>query len=187
MSALNTFMNEIAEVLDYDCDSLSLIAELRRGGPTISPGDASSKQIVSTVRVSNDGYTLPSPEYDTLGSNHIDYTIVLADGSEKVPIDRALFSFQHHVLPGNCGVCVNRWVRVLDDMHEWSDELLIHALTFRARLARSASYGVMLITTGNSFDGAERVDLFETVFKGTGRGPLTVRVLDLRKYLKDLS
>ena len=180
-AAIDTFLTQISDKFDYDCDSLFLIAELRRAGPTVQPGNANDDQIVKIATHGSE--PLPSASYDTLGSHHIEYRIVQKTGSEKVSIERTLYTFQLHVLPGNCGVCVNRWVQVLDDVQTWPKSMKENGLRFRAALARSYLYGLMLISTGNSFSGAEVLNRFETVFKGRGRGPVSLRVLDLRKYL----
>ena len=168
---IDTFLSQIASTLGYPRESLSLVAELRTGGPTVQPGAADAKFIekLVTVKESGDASKLPSPWYDTLGSKHIEYRIVMEETKGAVTIPRTLYSFQHHVMPGNCRICVNRWVQVLDEK-KWPEALKHAGLVFRARIAKHAAMTrVLLITTGSSFAGAEPYDAYEKIFEGEGR------------------
>jgi len=192
MSIHQQFLERIAEAQDLPVESLRIDVEIRTGGPTVSPRAASENVIESRstfwgTTVVEDQVVLPSAEYDGIGSKHLDFMIsTLIDSCEgTISVPRSLYAFQIHPFAGNCGLCINRWVRVLDE-NEWSDELVKHGLTYRAAVARFAMYGLMVITTGNSFSGDEHFDSFENVYQGTGRGPVSIQVLDLRSYLRDL-
>lgn len=179
---IDTFLKDVAKTLKYPRKELSFVAELRNGGPTIQPGVAEKNQI-EQVMTAKMGVHLPSAGYDSLGSRHIEYRVVHTAGKGKVKIPRTLYTWQHHVLPGNCRACVNRWVQVLDDKKKWPKTLQKRALQFRAKLARSAGYRILQVTTGKSFKGEELLSEFQTIFKGNARVSLTICILDLTSYV----
>lgn len=180
---VDKFLKDVAKTLKYPRGELSFVAELRTGGPTVQPGAAGESQIAK-VMTAKAGVVLPSAGYDSLGSRHIEYRVIHTAGKGKVKIPRTLYTWQHHVLPGNCRACVNRWVQVLDDKKKWPKALQKRALQFRARLAWNAGYKILQVTTGASFKGGELLDEFQTIFKGNARVHLTIRILDLTSYVK---
>lgn len=178
---IEAFLALLASTMKYDVNDLYLEVELRNSGPTAQPEPASKSQIDKLV-TAGPNVSLPTGSYDSLGSKHLEYRIIHKIKKGDINIPRPLYTWQHHVFPGNCGICVHRWVRLLDT-NKWPDELQEAALKIRAQFARSYSYGQLLISTGNSFKGAERLEKFEKLYSGIGRGPVTIHVLDLRKYL----
>lgn len=174
-NSFNRFAAQIADSLGYDRDSLTLIAELRTGGPTVMPGPAKPKFIESLGELGKG--TMPYGGYDSLGSKHIEFRVIERQSQGKVNIERPIYSFQHHPLPGNCRISVNRWVQVLDDK-PWSPDLLREGLRFRAAVSRTYGYRLLLVSTGASFQGAEPLDEYELAYKGAGR---SIYVLDVSK------
>lgn len=174
-TVVESFFELLASTFDLDRDNLALIAELRNGGPTVQPGPASKNQIEKVAIYGEDSF--PSLWYDSLGSKHVEFRVVEQQKTETATIPRPLYSWQHHVMPGNCRICVNRWVQT-HGHNEWPAEILDAGLDLRAAFARNeASCSVLVVTTGKSFSGAEPMSRYEEVFKGNGRG---IYVLDLK-------
>ena len=179
----SVFLNGLADLLGYDPKSLSLIAELRNSGPTVQPENATEKQVDEVMTLS-DSHWGPTASYDSLGSKHIEYRVLLKGGTAKTPTNRPIFAWQLHPLHGNCGFCVNRWVRIMHEKTKWTPEAKLWCLKFRSVLARRFAYGVMVVTTGNSFTGDEVYDEFELLWSGIGRGPSKLLLLDNNAFIR---
>ena len=160
---INQFLNDIANGTGVKRESLSFIAELCSGGPTVYPNSAAN-QVVNAV-TAGDGVDLPSGWYDNLGSNHLEYRVIHTDG-KKTKIPRVIFSFQHHTLPGNCRFSVQRWVRIND---EWPSKLQKASVNFRKAVAKVHGCEALFISSGPSGSGktAELFSEFDLVHKGT--------------------
>jgi len=183
---IDLFFKYLNKAFGYKVSDLSLVAELRgHGSPTSGPSKTTGDSLIKTS-VWNGVESLPTASYDSLGSHHIQYTIMLAPSSDSLSgKPRPLYTWQHHVMPGNCGICVNRWVRVEDELMPWLPKHRKRALKLRAIMARRYSYGIMVITSGDSFTGAEVPKEFKSVYSGMARSPTTIRVLNLREFLKE--
>ncbi len=149
--ATNTFLDAISNSLDIKRSTLSITAELRKhGSPTISP--RSSQYGETPVDINKHP---PLASYDTLGSNHIQYDVFA--GTIR------LFSFQHHAFPGNCRICINRWVQTFGN--DWTENLQMKALDFRKEIARIYGYRTLVVSSGRSFSGAESYISFTPIYE----------------------
>ena len=157
---IDEFLNDIAKDTGYARDSLSFVAELCNGGPTVHP-NSSRNEVLSVHTAGPDGY-LPSGWYDDIGSNHLEYRVIVTEG-DKVKIPRVMYSFQHHPLAGCCMFAIQRWVRCLDK--KWSSALEKTALEFRKGVAKVHGVNTLFVSSGPSgaTEGGELYDEFDMI------------------------
>ena len=160
---IDTFLNDIAKDTGYDRDLISFEAELCNGGPTVHPNSAANKVISCTTAGPN--VSLPSGWYDSIGSNHLEYRVIITEGKGDAKIPRVMHSFQHHPLAGCCRMGIQRWVRVHDD--KWSDKLRKTAFEFRKAVAKAHGCKGLFVSSGPSGSGrtGELYGEFEHIFK----------------------
>ncbi len=157
---VDSFLNDIAEKQGHGRDSLSLVAELCSGGPTVQPD--SSRNVVDQSVVAEPGANMPFGGYDSLGSKHIEYRVLKTEGTGKTKIPIVLYSFQHHPLAGCCRFALNRWVRCSDS---WPTDLQKRGLDFRRAVAKQFGYSTLFVSKGPSGRASgELYNDFETIF-----------------------
>lgn len=165
-SITSDLLDQIAEEKGYDRSTLACELEIRRGGPTVQPGQASDDLIVDryTLSAEKPGQSL---HYDALGggsngTKHAEFRIIRHQEGENVSIPSVIYSFQFHPMPGCCRFALNRWVRLND---AWSDDLQRAALDARLAIARSAGNNTLFVNTGPSGSAsAEMVDEFDHLY-----------------------
>lgn len=179
-TAVKSFLKSISEEQGYPLDSLEFVAELRKGGPTVSPGSGftSDANIVKRVSSRDSTPTYPNLWYDNLGSHHVDFKVLRHTGSEKTPVEEIVFAFQHHVFPGNCRICIHRWVRI-QDTKPWSPELRAKMFAFRIAVARAARVRTLVISSGKSFCADENFSAFKKSYSNPTHSIYTI---DLQNY-----
>jgi hypothetical protein len=157
--ALQCFLEHISSTMSIPMEELSVVAQLRSGGPTVQPGPAKDNQIVKTYDdVANKGG--PSANYDQLGSRHIDYSIIRTTTQGEIIIPTSIYSWQHHPLPGCCKFAVNRWVR--SQLHP---DLNVPGLSMRREIARKYGYTTLYVSKGPSGGAsAEQYDQFTQIY-----------------------
>jgi len=157
----NTFLNDIAESQGYDRESLSLVADVCSGGPTIQPNTSQNKVDKSVTAGPN--VAMPYACYDNLGSKHMEYRVIhTIDNGGKTQVPMVLYSFQLHPLPGCCGFAVNRWVRCNDN---WPKKLQTRAMNFRKDVAYSYGYTSLFVSKGASgYNSGELYESFKEIF-----------------------
>lgn len=158
---IDKFLDDIAKTQGYERDTLSFVAELCSGGPTIQP-DSSENHVDETV-TAGPGIALPSGWYDTIGSKHLEYRVIRMLSTAKTKIPIVLYSFQHHPLAGCCRFGLNRWVRCLDN---WDNKLQKIGLKFRTDVAKVHGCNTLFVSKGPSGSGAtgELYDEFDKLW-----------------------
>lgn len=178
---IEIFLSAIALAHGYDRSKLGLVVTQQSGGPTARHNGSSVPNVTKRVEIftESDCSGIPPAWYDSIKTDHLDIRVIEKQGTGAVQIPRVLYAYQHHVFPGNCRMCINRWVRV-EDTNAWDLALRRAGLAFRAALARHhARCQVLVISTGASFKGAEVMEDFKEVYSGNGR---SMYVLDLPVY-----
>lgn len=159
---IDKFLNDIAEDTGYSRDSLTLVAELCSGGPTVMPNSESN--VVVKCVTAGPGVSLPSGWYDNIGSNHLEYRVIRTEEDGKITIPMTMYSFQHHPLAGCCRFAIQRWVRCFDAT--WSQHMQKVALEFRMAVAKHHGCKALFVSSGpsgNSSSG-ELYGEFESIF-----------------------
>ena len=184
---IGKFLDTISEKLGYDRDSLFLLANLQVGGSTVSPNGGGGNPLKIHAKheyTGREAYPFSGLHlfYDSLGQNYVDVQVVRKSGTGTVVIPEALYGWQHHVFPGNCRLCVNRWVRVMDSNNpKWDKDLLLAGLALRVAFAKEASTIGLCVTTGASSNqwSAELIDKFSLTIDLPGR---KIAALNVEKF-----
>jgi hypothetical protein len=166
------FLDNIASTQGYERSGLSIRAELRTGGPTIQPGAAKPEQIETVTESIGNGTSGPHGSYDSLGSKHIQYDVIMQVTEGDISIPRTLYSWQHHPMPGCCKFAVNRWVRSND---AWPNDLQRAALVMRRQIAKTFGYGTLYVSSGPSGrSSGELYDEFQEIYNDNVRSMFAI-------------